>query len=59
MGLPPSAGVVNAMVACALPGVAAVIVGVPGGVPGATGVTLTGDDGGPVPALLVAATVQE
>jgi hypothetical protein len=56
MAEPPSlAGAVNATVACALPRVAAPITGAPGTVDGVT--LFEGADAGPVPAELVAATV--
>jgi hypothetical protein len=57
--LPPSlAGAVKLTVACALPAVAVPIVGAPGAVAGAIGVTaFDAADGGPVPTLLLAVTV--
>jgi len=52
---PVEAGGVNATVACALPAVAVPIVGGPGTAPGVT--LFVGADAGPVPAALVAVTV--
>jgi hypothetical protein len=59
IALPPSlAGTVKVTVACALPAVAVPIVGAPGAVAGAIGVTLfDAADGGPVPMPFVAVTV--
>jgi hypothetical protein len=60
IALPPSlAGAVKVTVACALPAVAVPMVGAPGAVAGAVGVTtFDGADGGPVPMLFVAVTVK-
>ena len=60
IGLPPfEAGAAKLTVACALPAVAVTLVGAPGAVAGAAGVTLfDGSDAGPVPIELVAVTVK-
>ena len=57
--VPPLVDAVKATVICAAPAVAGVSVGVPGTVLVATGVTVTAEEAVPVPALLVALTVQE
>ena len=61
-GLPTLSGPVKVTVTIALPGVAVPMVGAPGrlgATAGATGVTLLdAADAGPVPALLVAVTLQ-
>ena len=56
IALPPFAGVVNEIVAWALPGTKLVIVGVAGAM---SGVTNAAPDDGPLPALLCAVTVHE
>ena len=55
MVAPPLFGAVQVTVACALPAVAETLVGAPGTVAGVT--ELDGVDAGPVPAALVAVTV--
>jgi hypothetical protein len=55
IGEPPSEGGENEIVTCALPGTALTPVGVPGTALGVT--MLDGAEAGPVPAALVAVTV--